>query len=223
VYFFIVRLSQGNMNKTIKVLGRVIEQAKLREIITVSCITSVLSLGSVAPSLAAILCFEVKGDKTSGSGKAYDGVWKFDVTFTSSPNKLNFKVVEGNTPGNTKTYKDVIYSYDATLGTDGLYSFKDSVLGTRTTPPFSNPYNVGMSGKYNLSNDSLMLDNLLTSEHKDPKVDPKIYKFNIKPCPIPEPTSTIGLLALGTLGAASTLKRQLKSSKSSEKETTKVS
>ncbi|MFM6788793.1 MAG: PEP-CTERM sorting domain-containing protein, partial [Microcystis panniformis] len=39
----------------------------------------------------------------------------------------------------------------------------------------------------------------------------------------PEPTSTIGLLALGTLGAASTLKRQLKSSKSSEKETTKVS
>ncbi|GCA91786.1 hypothetical protein myaer87_17260 [Microcystis aeruginosa 11-30S32] len=40
---------------------------------------------------------------------------------------------------------------------------------------------------------------------------------------VPEPTSTIGLLALGTLGAASTLKRQLKSSKSSEKETTKVS
>ena len=40
---------------------------------------------------------------------------------------------------------------------------------------------------------------------------------------IPEPTSTFGLLALGTLGAASTLKRKLKSSKSSEKETTTVS
>ncbi|MCU7246100.1 MAG: PEP-CTERM sorting domain-containing protein [Microcystis aeruginosa WS75] len=40
---------------------------------------------------------------------------------------------------------------------------------------------------------------------------------------VPEPTSTLSLLALGTLGAASTLKRQLKSSKSSEKETTKVS
>ncbi len=39
---------------------------------------------------------------------------------------------------------------------------------------------------------------------------------------VPEPTSTISLLALGTLGAASTLKRQLKSSKPSEKETTKV-
>jgi hypothetical protein len=39
----------------------------------------------------------------------------------------------------------------------------------------------------------------------------------------PEPTSTLSLFALGTLGAASTLKRKLKSSKSSEKETTKVS
>ncbi|GCA75599.1 hypothetical protein MiTe_02435 [Microcystis aeruginosa NIES-2520] len=39
----------------------------------------------------------------------------------------------------------------------------------------------------------------------------------------PEPTSTLGFLALGTLGAASTLKRKLKPSKSSEKETTKIS
>lgn len=45
-----------------------------------------------------------------------------------------------------------------------------------------------------------------------------------KPCaaPVPEPTSTLSLLALGTLGAASTLKRQIKSSKPSEKETTKI-
>lgn len=40
---------------------------------------------------------------------------------------------------------------------------------------------------------------------------------------VPEPSSILGLLALGTLGAASTLKRKLKSSKSSEKEPTKVS
>jgi hypothetical protein len=39
---------------------------------------------------------------------------------------------------------------------------------------------------------------------------------------VPEPNSLLGLFALGTLGAASTLKRQLKPSKSSEKETTKV-
>jgi hypothetical protein len=46
-------------------------------------------------------------------------------------------------------------------------------------------------------------------------------KFN--PFEIPEPTSTLGLLAIGTLGAASTLKRKLKPSKSTEKESTKVS
>jgi hypothetical protein len=39
---------------------------------------------------------------------------------------------------------------------------------------------------------------------------------------VPEPSSTLSLLALGTLGAASTLKRKLKPSKSPEKETTKV-
>jgi hypothetical protein len=41
--------------------------------------------------------------------------------------------------------------------------------------------------------------------------------------PVPEPSTIMGLLALGTLGDASTLKRKLKPSKSSEKEPTKVS
>ena len=40
---------------------------------------------------------------------------------------------------------------------------------------------------------------------------------------VPEPTSTLSFLALGTLGAASTLKRKLKPSQSTEKETAKVS
>jgi len=40
--------------------------------------------------------------------------------------------------------------------------------------------------------------------------------------PIPEPSTVLSLLALGTLGAASTFKRKLKPSKSAEKETTKV-
>ncbi|MDB9391341.1 pepsin/retropepsin-like aspartic protease family protein [Microcystis aeruginosa] len=51
----------------------------------------------------------------------------------------------------------------------------------------------------------------------------KILDLNFFTVKVPEPTSTLGLLALGTLGAASTLKRQLKPSKSTEKETTKVS
>jgi hypothetical protein len=39
---------------------------------------------------------------------------------------------------------------------------------------------------------------------------------------VPEPTSTLSLLALRTLGAVSTLKRKLKPSQFTEKETTKV-
>ncbi|WP_287076142.1 MULTISPECIES: PEP-CTERM sorting domain-containing protein [unclassified Microcystis] len=41
-------------------------------------------------------------------------------------------------------------------------------------------------------------------------------------CKVPEPSTVISLLTLGTLGAASTLKRKLKPSQSTEKETTKV-
>jgi hypothetical protein len=44
----------------------------------------------------------------------------------------------------------------------------------------------------------------------------------VKPTTVPEPTSTLSLLILGTLGAASTLKRKLKPCQFIEKETTKV-
>ncbi len=50
----------------------------------------------------------------------------------------------------------------------------------------------------------------------------KITDYEAEKAPVPEPSSILGLLALGTLGAASTLKRQLKPSKSTEKETTKI-
>ncbi|MEB3248682.1 MAG: PEP-CTERM sorting domain-containing protein [Merismopediaceae bacterium] len=50
----------------------------------------------------------------------------------------------------------------------------------------------------------------------------QITEIKLSKVNVPEPTSTLGLLALGTLGAASTLKRKLKSSQSTEKETTTV-
>ncbi|MFN5972257.1 MAG: PEP-CTERM sorting domain-containing protein [Microcystis sp.] len=49
-----------------------------------------------------------------------------------------------------------------------------------------------------------------------------IYSTSFAIESVPEPSSTISLLALGTLGAASTFKRKLKPSQSTEKETTKV-
>jgi hypothetical protein len=67
------------------------------------------------------------------------------------------------------------------------------------------------------------------SENNDPKtenVTNVTWTFNggiVTTPSTPEPTSILSVLALGTLGAASTLKRKLKPSKSTEKETTKVS
>ena len=51
-----------------------------------------------------------------------------------------------------------------------------------------------------------------------------VYKTTVQVfTPVPEPTSPLSLLVLGTIGAASTLKRKLKHSKYSEKETEKLS
>jgi hypothetical protein len=47
----------------------------------------------------------------------------------------------------------------------------------------------------------------------------QVGKITDIPILVPEPTSTLGLLAFGTLGVASTLKRKLKPSKPTEKET----
>lgn len=63
--------------------------------------------------------------------------------------------------------------------------------------------------------ESINTNNVLRIWHITPSDD-------IPSSKVSEPTSTISLLALGTLGAASTLKRKLKSSKSTGKETTKV-
>ncbi len=49
------------------------------------------------------------------------------------------------------------------------------------------------------------------------------FAFNKIHPSVPEPSTILSLLALGTLGAASTLKRKLKPSQLTEKETTKVS
>ncbi|MDB9392058.1 PEP-CTERM sorting domain-containing protein [Microcystis aeruginosa] len=61
-----------------------------------------------------------------------------------------------------------------------------------------------------------------TTRNRGPIPITKKHYIAGSPFTIPEPSSTLSLLALGTLGAASTLKRQLKPTKSAEKETTKV-
>ena len=52
--------------------------------------------------------------------------------------------------------------------------------------------------------------------------NPITWRLDVHLVHTPEPTSVLSLFALGTLGAASTLKRKLKPCQSTEKETTKV-
>jgi hypothetical protein len=68
-------------------------------------------------------------------------------------------------------------------------------------------------------NEALSPDKLNTIWRVTPTSGNIVYS---NPC-VPEPSTVLGTLALGTLGAASTLKRKLKPSQSTEKETTKVS
>ena len=92
--------------------------------------------------------------------------------------------------------------------------------GTLTDPPSAAPTSYTFSG-LNFSGSSLQL----TLNRRTAWVFASEVTFDgelLGVQPVPEPTSTLGFLALGTLGAVSTLQRKLKSSQSTEKETTKV-
>lgn len=67
------------------------------------------------------------------------------------------------------------------------------------------------------------LETEISATGEDSKYDESFKDDDDDNMEIPEPSPILGLLALGTLGAASTLKRKLKPSQSTEKETTKVS
>jgi len=129
------------------------------------------------------------------------GVKQFDYEFLFTDVKggpLLVNPVKGSvTPA--PFIKDVDLSQDIDLINGGQVTFKGIQLKL-----------TGVQGVYNFD-----------------RVSVGVGANNVVPVPpvppVPEPTSTLGLLALGTLGAASTLKRKLKPSQSTEKETTKVS
>lgn len=93
--------------------------------------------------------------------------------------------------------------------------------GTLADPPTSTPTSYTFSG-LNFSGSSLQL----TLNRRTEWLFASEVTFDgelLGGQQVPEPSSILSLLALGTLGTASTLKRKLKPSKLTEKETTKVS
>jgi hypothetical protein len=100
--------------------------------------------------------------------------------------------------------------------------------GTPKDSSLNKPFNWNKDNFFTLLPDDSVLVRWF-SNNNDPKTEyitTVTWTFNgtiVKTTSIPEPTSILSFLALGTLGAASTLKRKLKPSKLTEKETTKVS
>lgn len=178
------------MNKTTKVLGKVIGRSVPWGIITTSCAVSMLTVGAVvAPAQAATLCFcyEVKGGE--GASSSYNGSWTFSVDLLD-PNKIKLTVKGSNSPSGNR-FNNRMYTYDVTEE-NGKYTF--SGTNNRLT----------ISGMFTPSTNTLVINSPITSTSSNGKEIP----FDIKSCP--EPTFTLSLLALGTLGAASTLKRKQK-------------
>ncbi|NCS77040.1 MAG: PEP-CTERM sorting domain-containing protein [Microcystis aeruginosa K13-07] len=100
-----------------------------------------------------------------------------------------------------------------------MYRFRYTNIGFISSSP-STSIDFGSLVNFQLLSSALIVVDLTDGTQVTTSVTSA--NFSLSPQAVPEPTSILSLLALGTLGAASTLKRQIKSSKPSEKETTKV-
>jgi len=165
----------------------------------------------------------------------------FDIDFPSAdnPTPVNATLITDDfltTESGFTGYR--VTSITGTQGTDPITGLKDPGKGDRTlldsgltNDNLFNPANivpVGGVGAFSAGG----LAYIEGGEEYRLLYDGGTYMGCLRPCVpvknlklVPEPSSTAGLLAIGSfgaLGAASTLKRKLKSSKPSEKETTKV-
>jgi hypothetical protein len=153
---------------------------------------------------------------SSGAGDEYNGRWKFDVTLDAKHNTLKLIVVSGNTPANTAEFAGVTYSFTAVQDAKNVYVFSGTSLGTRTKknpPPYSD-YNLGVFGVFDPSTRELVFTGSVTSQQQDgATLSGPVYEFtftNVR-LVVPEPpTSVLGLVAVGIVGAGFTLRRQSK-------------
>lgn len=216
----------------------------IKGIIATSCATATLMLTVgvvVAPAQAGTL---VVGKMTyTESGKTVSNKWTGDYTFMVHFDAATSKITMSQVSGPDKKQNGWYTVFSGTQAADGTVTFDAKKVDyfEKPKPPENKAIKYG-SGSFKGSFKDT--DKFLEFEHiTDGNKNGGIWNFTTKPTdptpppfmsyddPVlppfaststPEPTSTIGLLALGTLGAATTLKRQLKPTKSAEKETTKV-
>jgi hypothetical protein len=192
------------------------------------------------PVSAAVVNNIISGNFTDGS--TFTGNFSYDTNAAdNSPsldigkfNLLSFEIFINNTL--------FVSSTTGTLGKLSRFNFSDptsallefgSTIGIPEAPPPTG-MTLSLTGVNNPSNVNQAPVSLATADGitvtsggatSPLPIFPKTVvpgSVSISVPSVPEPTSSLSLLAFGTLGAASTLKRKLKPSQTSEKETTKV-
>ncbi|MCZ8026081.1 MAG: PEP-CTERM sorting domain-containing protein [Microcystis sp. LE19-10.1B] len=154
------------------------------------------------------------GNETSGDriwNDTFNGIFRQD----GLPNQ-NFQGIGTGTTNSS-------YVYPATIAISSFATGSFSVSSKKKPKP---PKPSGGGDIYNcnfctVNNNKKKLQDLLLNTPSKNVAFVSFNESNGLPC-VPEPSSILGIITLGTLGAASTLKRKLKPSKSTEKETTKV-
>ncbi len=193
---------------------------------TTTILTIVLSPNCLASNLVS---WTISGPGTTNGQQLAANEWQLDYTFEPAGFSTQTWTVQAIAPA------DGDYTFDWDY--NGFHAFFEVTAFLNTFNPGTTLYSAGpqnccttpsagfdQSGRFTFSNISAggTFGFTMGGSNFDSS---NILQgtLTLNQVTVPEPSSILSLLALGTLGAASTLKRQLKSSKSSEKETTKVS
>ncbi|MDB9423273.1 PEP-CTERM sorting domain-containing protein [Microcystis aeruginosa CS-563/04] len=192
--------------------------------------TTILTIG-VSPNCLAsnLVSWTISGPGITNAQQLAANEWQLDYTFEPAGFSTRTWTVQAIAPA------DGDYTFDWNYS--GFHSFFRVTAFLNTFNPSTTLYSAGpqnccttpsdgfdQSGRFTFSNISAGGTFGFTMGGSNFDVSNILQgTLTLNQVTVPEPSSILSLLALGTLGAASTLKRQLKYSKSSEKETTKVS
>jgi len=188
-----------------------------------------LSVSSVFnPAKAAEFALQWSGAAFGNSASA-NGLIDFDPSLINNPGNTLLPVnsfsitVTGASNGNG-TFSLADYSFFSLETNGGTLDFTKQLVGQPTAnDPWGTVPSSGNGGDFNIfASDSSSAAPTGTFYFKittSVGSGDSLYLTSFAPlAPVPEPSSLLGLLALGTLGAGATLMRKLKTSKFTEKE-----
>ncbi|MCZ8200775.1 MULTISPECIES: PEP-CTERM sorting domain-containing protein [unclassified Microcystis] len=156
---------------------------------------------------------------------------KFDtIKYTSNGQDVKSKFTTSDIPitsvtlTNDATPKVSSFTFEGTKWYDTTRVTNDGISGTINLINGASDFTAKYIGKSVNARYIYTLSATIKPDSPEPAPLPNEFGDTeiFSPLIVPEPSAILSLLALGTLGAASTLKGKLKPSKSTEKQTTKV-